>query len=229
MKKNSYRYSNIDFTGKRFHKLLVIEKAKKGRSWWVCKCDCGNIVTLPTFRLFEYKSCGCLEKINKATLGERNKTHGMTKTVLYHKWCDMKSRCNNPNDEHYNIYGGRGIKVCDEWLHSFISFKEWAYASGYDDNKKLYEQTLDRIDVNKDYCPDNCRWVDQKTQSNNRQNTVYIDYQGKSYPLTIICEMYDIERSFASRYLRKGKDFDFILKLWNSKDRIVHGRVRKKK
>ena len=160
--RNSYKFDGIDFTGQRFGRLLVVEKAQKGRAWWICKCDCGNTVTIRTCKLFTNKSCGCLEKENRQKIADRTKKHGMTNTILYSKWCGMKSRCLTPTDKHYPLYGGRGITICKEWVESFEIFKNWAYSNGYDDNKKGYEQTLDRIDVNGNYCPENCRWVDQK-------------------------------------------------------------------
>lgn len=223
--KNAHKYDGVDFTGQKFGRLRVLEKAKEGRTRWICQCECGNVVTLPCFRLFEYKSCGCLEKLNRENLGHNNKTHGMTNTILYHKYCDMKDRCYNANCSAYKHYGGRGIKVCDEWLESFENFKEWAYKNGYDDTKPTYVQTLDRQDVNGDYCPTNCRWVSQKVQANNRTNTIYVEYQDKTYTISALSELYNVEEYFIRRYVKKGKDFDYILNLWKSKKRVVHGEI----
>ena len=116
------------------------------------------------------KSCGCLLK--KA--GERTYKHGESKSKLFKVWINMKERCENRNNEHFSNYGGRGIKVCSEW-QEFIPFMEWSYAAGYDENAKNRECTLDRIDVNEDYCPDNCRWANMKVQSRNRRNTIIVD------------------------------------------------------
>ena len=101
MGKNSFIYKDVDFTGKRFGKLTVIKKADIGRSWWVCQCDCGKVVTLIANKMVTYRSCGCGEKYNRNHLGENNITHGKTETRLYRVWCKMKERCNNPNIEHY--------------------------------------------------------------------------------------------------------------------------------
>lgn len=217
---NTHKYDNVDFLGKKFGRLTVIEKAKDGRTKWVCKCACGNTIVLPAFLLIRYRSCGCLEKENKETLGKRNTTHGMAKSILYHKYTGMKDRCYNVNAKNYKHYGGRGIEVCSEWLKSFESFRDWAYKSGYDEQKKGYEQTLDRINVDGDYCPDNCRWINQKEQSNNRTNTIYLEYQGKKYTISEISEKYNIPYYFIRRYYKMGKDIDFIKALWRSKERI---------
>ena len=213
--KNSYKYAGIDFSGKRFGKLVVVRKASKGRSWWDCKCDCGNEITLPTYRLFEYKSCGCLEKENKANLTKYTRTHGMTNTRLYSVWRKIKERCTNPNTEHYDRYGGRGICICDDWKNSFGKFYEWAINNGYDENLTGKEQSIDRIDVNGNYEPTNCRWITQLEQARNRTNTVYIEFKGKSISLAEFASLNDIDYHYANRHLRYGFTAERIIYEWN--------------
>lgn len=213
--KNSYKYAGIDFSGKRFGKLVVVRKAPKGRSWWECKCDCGNEITLPAYRLFEYKSCGCLEKENKANLTKYTRTHGMTNTRLYSVWCKIKERCTNPNTEHYDRYGGRGICICDDWKNTFVKFYEWAINNGYDENSTGKEQSIDRIDVNGNYEPTNCRWVTKAEQARNRSNTLYIRFHEELVPLSTFAYNNKIDYSYAKRHHESGLSAEKILEEWN--------------
>lgn len=167
----------IDLTGQKFGKLTVIERAqyKSGRTAFKCVCECGNTKVIQSALLIAGKtrSCGCLAANNT-----NQTTHGKSHTKLYGVWCSMKSRCNNPNVEHYKNYGGRGIKVCKEWGNDFQSFYDWAYSNGYKDGL-----TIDRIDVNKGYSPDNCRWSTMKEQCNNRVSNRYFTHNGKTQTL----------------------------------------------
>ena len=152
----------IDLSGQKFGKLTVLERAnpnQKGGARWLCQCECGQTTTVDSYSLRSghTKSCGCIH-------GE---FHGSSYSRLYGVWNNMRNRCYNPNKESYKHYGGRGIRVCDEWLHSFAAFKEWAMSTGYDPSAPYGQCTLDRIDVNGNYEPSNCRWVDFKTQANN--------------------------------------------------------------
>lgn len=162
-----------DLTGQRFTKLLVTEYAgyvfdDKGRAkhLWKCKCDCGNEVIVKGGNLLRGKrSCGCIPIVNKNPWH----THRLSKTPIYQMWHSMKGRCNNPNDAAYKYYGGKGVKVCNEWLNSFTAFYNWAIENGYDVNNKKDCQ-IDRIDHDGNYCPENCRIVDRYTQANNKSN-----------------------------------------------------------
>ena len=206
----------VDYTGQIFGKLTVIKKEPGSRSRWVCKCECGKIKTLYACHLKKAKSCGCLEIENRRLLGERTKTHGKTNTILYSKYCSMKERVHNPKYKHYDRYGGRGIRICKEWEKSFESFCTWAYENGYDDNKFGYEQTLDRINVDGNYEPSNCRWVTQKEQTINRGCTRYIDYKGKKLPVSVFCSENGISyEKFVTRRIDENKNAEQILQDWN--------------
>ena len=122
------------------------------------------------------KSCGCL---NMESILDRTVKHGDRHTRLYRIWCNMKGRCYNKNIPGYQRYGGRGISVCDEWLNDYVAFRDWALANGYDDSL-----SIDRIDVDGEYSPYNCRWEDARVQANNRTNTVIIDAHGESHTLS---------------------------------------------
>ncbi|MDR1837624.1 MAG: hypothetical protein LBQ89_08205 [Treponema sp.] len=165
----------LDLTGKKFGRLTVIEQSlsKNKKALWKCKCECGNEVIAKSDKLQNgrTKSCGCLHReIISAGI---NKTHGVSKSRLYAIWSGMITRCENPNrKKHKKDYQDRGITVYQEW-HSFELFQEWALANGYAENL-----TIERIDNNKGYSPDNCKWADNKTQANNRRICINITFNG---------------------------------------------------
>lgn len=150
-------------------------ESKNGRWFWEFKCDCGRIFVGDgsQFSHGNIKSCGCLRK-QKSTerIVARNKTHGKSGTRLYRIWRAMKTRCATPSDSNYKDYGGRGIRVCEEWENSFEAFQDWALKTGYDENAPRGACTIDRIDVDGDYCPKNCRWTDMQNQRHNRRDTI---------------------------------------------------------
>lgn len=164
-----------DLTGQRFERLIVIERSGvsgSGKAQWLCKCDCGNetIATTDSLKRSKVTSCGCRHKEIVSTV---NTTHGMTNTRLHTIWAGMKNRCTNSKDYNYRNYGARGIKVCNEWSNSFLSFYNWALNNGYSGNL-----TIDRINNNGNYEPSNCKWSTDKEQSNNKRTNLYITYNG---------------------------------------------------
>lgn len=171
--------------GMRFGRLVVVARGEdhihncEKIICWVCKCDCGNYITVMTNNLRGEKhtrSCGCLSDESRRSKSNKYVKHGLFNTKIYHAWNAMKQRCFCETNRNYKDYGGRGITVCDDWRDDFNAFYEWAMENGYAD-----DLTLDRIDVNGNYEPDNCRWVTQKKQANNRRSNLYLEYNGETH------------------------------------------------
>ncbi len=166
--------SKNDLTGRTFGRWTVLEKAERTSSQlWLCKCECGTIKKVNHSSLVNGTSlsCGCY---HKEELTKRLTTHGNSKTRLYNIYHNIKSRCYNKNNNRYKDYGGRGISVCYEWLSSFEKFQCWALNNGYEDRL-----TIDRINNDGPYSPENCRWVDGDTQVNNKRKTIYFEFFGE--------------------------------------------------
>ena len=211
----------IDLTGQRFGKLVVIKRAENSPSHdtrWACQCDCGRktISYSAELRNGMTKSCGCLRKDPGK---EPHYIHGGAKTRLFKIWIDMKSRCYYESNTRFNRYGGRGISVCKEWDESFSTFRDWALQHGYQD-----DLSIDRINVDGNYEPSNCRWATSKQQGRNKENTVYVLLNGKLVSLYDAADYLGIKTKSAwCRYSRGQRISDEIERL----DGVVQKDVRK--
>ena len=180
--------------GQRINKLIIIEelqeKDKFGNKLWLCKCDCGNSKIYTTSNLKVVKGCG-----------KCRGTHKSSKTKLYKTYQRIKNRCYRKNFPHYNLYGGRGIKMCDEWLNDFETFKKWAINNGYKEGL-----SIDRINVDGNYEPNNCRWITMFEQASNKRTNVYYTINGQTKTQTEWCRYYNISKNNVRRRLDIGWD-----------------------
>lgn len=211
----------LNLVGQRFGRLVVTEyvginRSKSGHTYsqFKCLCDCGNetIKRGTDIKSGSVNSCGCLRREisrNKATY------HGFTHTKLYNVWKSMRGRCNCPSDQAYKNYGGRGITYDPSW-EDYKTFHEWAYRTGYVQDSGL---TLERIDVNKGYSPDNCCWVDMKRQSNNKRNNLYFTIDGVTHTLAEWCEIHKVP------YARTEARVQTLG--WNIEDALTRESVRR--
>lgn len=168
----------IDLTGQRFGRLVVLRRAANHgvRVTWECRCDCGNTceVTSDRLRRGVTHSCGCYHRECVAKMAKTiGIKHGYYGTRLYTTWQSMKQRCYYKGSKNYKNYGARGITICEEWKNSFDNFRKWAFSNGYSDTL-----TIERKDVNGNYCPENCMWIPPEAQSRNRRGQ--LKYKGKT-------------------------------------------------
>lgn len=217
-KKRDYKPKK-DLTGQRFGKLTVIkylgyEMNTVGRTRakhkWLCQCDCGNTkITQSRYLLSGHtQSCGCIPPIPKNISWIK---HHKSNTRLYNIWKSMKRRCLAPTDHAYKYYGARGIQVCDEWKNDFDSFYEWSMNNGYNPDAKHGECTIDRIDVNGNYEPDNCKWVNMIEQANNKTDTKRYLFNGELLTLREISTKYNVPyKKIKSRH-DNGKDIEIAV------------------
>jgi len=191
--------------GDKFERLTVIgvetvkrEKQRGHTKLYVCVCDCGKTskVRARELALGVTKSCGCYAS---DLTTKRNTTHGQSKTPLYKTWKGMRERCTRPAHQFYSYYGGKGIKVCDEWMHSFVAFAEWANSHGY-----IEGLSIERTDINGNYCPENCTFIPLKEQALNRRNTIAVFYQGAQRSLNEISKLTGLSYSGVYGQYRKG-------------------------
>lgn len=195
----------VDLTNQRFGRLVAVRKGEKkenrNTSYWVCACDCGNVVNIRVDHLRNEKiqSCGC---IRKEFIGKVNLSHGMRHAPEYGVWCSMLKRCYNRKATSYHLYGGKGIDVCDEWCNSFEAF--------YRDmgSRPSAAHSIDRKDGAKGYCKDNCRWATAVEQANNISTNVYYTLLDERKTLAEWCREFEINYKTVHNLLRK-RGFEF--------------------
>lgn len=190
-----------DLTGQRFGRLTVLSYDHSDRlchSYWRCLCDCGNETTARADLLQGRNtiSCGCYHR-------EIKTTHGMSNSRLYNIWSKMKDRCDNPNIKLYKYYGERGVFICDEWLN-FENFRDWALSNSYEDGL-----SIDRINNNDGYYPENCRWVDAITQSNNRRSNHNVSWHDETHTIAEWARIFGISYSLLWQRIRRNDMQDF--------------------
>lgn len=201
-----------DISCQKFGRLTALCRLHntKGKTKWLCVCDCGNFKEVRVSHLISKhtNSCGCLHKENISNLFSK---HHKTKTRIYTTWLSMKSRCYNKSNKDYMYYGGRGIKLCDEWCDDFQSFYDWAINNGYKDNL-----TIDRIDVNGNYEPNNCRWITTKQQARNRRDNKLYTINDVTRCLSEWCEIYKLKyQKVYDRLYKLGWSIERALELEN--------------
>lgn len=214
------RIENIEnYINKKYNRLTIksVSGEVKGRcsTWLNCQCECGNMKVIR----FDYvingrtKSCGCYRKDNARKQSKERETHHLSNTRLFTIHRLMKRRCYDKRIKQYKNYGGRGIKVCDEWLNSLENFAKWSYANGYNDTL-----TIDRIDNNGNYEPNNCRWVDNTIQANNKRNNIFLEYNGEKKTIAQWSKELNISYSkMYNRIVKKNMTIENILKEFKEK------------
>lgn len=203
----------IDLTGKKVGFLTVVERGRvleRGHLAWVCECICGNVKEIDgqLLRKERVQSCGCkrgelISKVKKK-IPEQEKR-------LYSVWLGMKARCYQKSNQRYDCYGGRGIEVCEEWRKSYASFRDWAMANGYDPDAEFGACTIDRIDVNGNYEPANCRWASRSEQANNTRSNRYITLNGETHTITEWSRITGVHRRTIAHRLERGVDVETAL------------------
>ena len=188
-----------NMVGQTFSRLTILERiSKNGRGHFKCKCECGNEIIVRSDGVLSgrIKSCGCYNK-DKAKTGNARRVHGKHGTRLYRIWQAMHARCYIKTNPAYKNYGARGITICAEWLKNYQAFYNWAMSNGYNDNL-----TIDRIDVNGNYEPNNCRWSTRKEQANNKRTNHYITFNNETHTINEWAEKLKIDRHSISWRLK---------------------------
>lgn len=196
----------LDLLGKRFGRLTAVEPIGPDRYKqivWRCVCDCGTetFVTASHLNRGAVRSCGCLRRDTTRA----NKTiHGHRYERLYGIWKNMNKRCHLESDIRYDNYGRRGIYVCDDWRDNYDAFKNWSYENGYADNL-----SIDRIDNDDGYSPENCRWTDRFTQANNTRRSRHVTYNGVTHSISEWSRLLGIHKATLRDRIKRGDMRDF--------------------
>lgn len=202
-----------DLSNMRFGRWTVMYRGENKRdsrgypiTTWHCRCECGTERDIYANSLLngKSKSCGCDKHVVQDWCRTNFSTHGHSKTRLYKIWAGLKKRCLNPSSINYKNYGARGITVCEEWLR-YEPFEEWALKNGYDDSL-----SIDRIDVNGDYSPGNCRWATFDEQANNRRTSAYYEFNGQTHTVAEWSSIYNIPYKRLWEWLNRGLTFEEI-------------------
>jgi hypothetical protein len=194
----SIKPNDEQWIGQKFGKLTVRGAVWNGRRWlWECDCECGgHSVAYPNqIMRGTTKTCGCGRSV---TFHNMHLKHGEAGTKLHGIWKGVRNRCGHNTHSHH--YGDRGISVCPEW-DDHATFKEWAISHGYAEGL-----TLERIDVNGDYCPDNCTWITQKEQTRNTRRNIIVEHNGRKAPISVWCDELGLKRPTVYDRIRRGVD-----------------------
>lgn len=211
-----------DLLGKKFNRLTVIkfipqsERTARGYDW-LCQCECGNTVKANAYKLKQgmQQSCGCLKEEMKPRLGQITRKYKYSNKRLYSLYKAILDRCYNEKCSHYQNYGGRGIKVCEEWLgeNGYDAFAEWCLKTGYKPNAKKGECTIDRKDVDGDYEPSNCRWITNLEQQNNKTVCRYITYNNETHSVAEWSRLLNLPYYVVyNKVIKQGKDLGSLIR-----------------
>lgn len=206
MTRAAYRYRSADFAGSVFGRLRVTERVGSdawGRALWRCECSCGEVLDIAAFKLTSgrRKSCGCMQREAAADSCRSRATHNLTGDPILNIWRKMLDRCNNPESRAWKNYGGRGITVCSEWANNPDAFVEWGWMAGYRPG-----MTIERVNNDAGYSPENCKWATRLEQAHNKRNNVNIRWMGQVKCATEWEREFKVPRKRLIRWARKRFD-----------------------
>lgn len=214
-----------DLTGQTFGLLKVIGRdiGKTDIShscFWICECQCKDKTIVSrrtsTLKRGNLSNCGCVQRERLLAQSKSREKHGLTNSTLFHVWVGMRDRCSNPNSPRYKRYGGRGICLCEEWNNDFLAFYNWAIMNGYE--KGL---TIDRIDYDGNYCPENCRWITNSEQQYNKSTVPLYPYKGEMISTGQFQKMLGIPcRGYAWYRIKRGMSLQQIADEWEASKTI---------